>query len=444
MERSSIPKPTPPKSNLFQRAIVVNLGCPKNLVETERVCHLLTSNGVSIVSENDLFDAIFINSCCFLKASRTETRELIAKYYTDSALTIVVFGCYASRYTTELKKLFPHLVLISDPDPCQGIHQHFFANKLPTFFSRSLSNPYTAYLKIAEGCDRACSFCLIPSIKGSFKSFTPSSLLQEVEKLCEVYPLKELVIVAQDTSSYGKDFNSSSATNLINLLSSLDKASFVPWIRILYLFPSLDFSFLDELYSIPSILPYLDMPLQHIDPQVLRLMNRPTNIDTTLLHLEQLRKHHKEMIFRSTFIVGFPGENQKQFDKLCDFIVSFKYQRAGFFAYSDEIDAPSYFLSNKIPPTEAEQRLKTIYELQNQISYEYHQTLIGKTLPVLAESWNGVSRKLTGRSYWDAPDIDYKVSVSCSSPKDANKLGQIVPVKMTSLDGMQLKGAMLE
>lgn len=444
MERSSKPKPIPPNPNPFKRAIVVNLGCPKNLVETEKVCHLLTSNGVSIVSENDPFDAVFINSCCFLKASRVETLELIEKYYHDSTLTMVVFGCYATRYTQELKKNFPRILLISDPDPCKGIHHHFFSSKVSSFYSRQLSNPYTAYLKIAEGCDRACSFCLIPSIKGSFTSFSLSSITNEVEKLCESYPLKELVIVAQDSSSYGKDLNPPQANNIISLLSQLDKASFVPWIRILYLFPSLDFSFLDELFSIPSVLPYLDMPLQHIDPEILRLMNRPTNIDSTLNNLEQLKNKHQNMVFRSTFIVGFPGETPEQFKKLCEFIKAFKYQRAGFFAYSDEEDAPSFSLSNKVPPTEAETRLKTIYDLQKQISLEYHHELKGKTLSVLIEAWNGVSRKLLGRSTWDAPDIDYQVSIACSSPRQALRLGQIVPVQITGFDGIQLKGTILE
>lgn len=444
MEISSKPKPIPHKSNPFHHATVINLGCPKNLVETERVCHLLVSNGVSIVSQNDIFDALFINSCCFLKASRAETLDLVAQYYSKDKLHIIVFGCYATRYTEELKKLFPRVIIISDPDPCRGIHQYFFCNTSPLVNSRKLSNPYTAYLKIAEGCDRACSFCLIPSIKGSFRSFPLSSLLDEVEKLHTAYPLKEIVLIAQDTASYGKDLPPHTANNLIRLLYGLDKISLVPWIRILYLFPSLSFQFLDEMFSIPSVLPYLDMPLQHINPQILRLMNRPTNIDATLLQLETLKKKHQNMVFRSTFIVGFPDESQKQFDELCSFITSFKYQRAGFFAYSDEIDAPSYHLPNKIPQIEAEERLKTVYSLQNDISMEFHQTLIGKTLTVLAESWNGISRKLTGRSIYDAPEIDYNVSISCSSPRDSARLGKLIPVKITSIDGTQLKGIIHE
>lgn len=444
MERSSKPKPIPPNTSPFKSAIVVNLGCPKNLVETEKVCHQLTLNGISIVSENDPFDAVFINSCCFLKTSRVETLELIAKYYPDSTLTLVVFGCYATRYTQELKKNFPRILIIAEQDSCKGIQRYFFSSKAPSVYSRQLSNPYTAYLKIAEGCDRACSFCLIPSIKGSFASFPLTSLIGEVEKLCERYPLQELVIVAQDSSSYGKDLKPPQANNLISLLCQIDKASLVPWIRILYLFPSLDFSFLNDLFSIPTVLPYLDMPLQHIDPEILSLMNRPTNIDTTLNQLELLKNKHQDMIFRSTFIVGFPGESPLQFKKLYDFVRAFKYQRAGFFAYSDEEDAPSFSLSNKVPSVEAEIRLKSIYELQNQISLEYHQDLVGKTQSVLIESWNGVSKKLRGRSTWDAPDIDYTVSIACSSPRDAHWLGQVVPVQISGFNELELKGTILE
>jgi ribosomal protein S12 methylthiotransferase len=440
MERSSIPKPIPHSKAPFKKALVINLGCPKNLVETEKVCFLLNSHGISIVSEKDNYDAVFINTCSFLKASRIETQEAISAYYAIPSVQIVVFGCYATRYANELLKTFPDLILIPDQDPCKGISQLFFPDTTPSLFYRKLSSPYTAYLKIAEGCDRACAFCLIPSIKGPYYSMSISGILEETQKLCQDYPLKELVLVAQDTSSYGKDLDTTSSTTLINLLARLDDAKLVPWLRVLYLFPSLSYSFMDELFSIPSVLPYLDMPLQHVDPQILRLMNRPDHIETTINDLERLKSKHQDMVFRSTFIVGFPGETNHSFEKLCNFIKAFKYQRAGFFAYSDEADAPSYALPDKVPSIEKEIRLEAIYDIQNKISFEQHESLIGKTLPVLIEQWNGLSRKLLGRSTWDAPEIDYQVSISCLSPRSAIHLGQIVPVRIAGFDEEQLMG----
>jgi ribosomal protein S12 methylthiotransferase len=443
MEKSSKQKPLLANKSAFSKALVVNLGCPKNLVDTEKVCAVLNENGVSIVSEKENFDCVFINTCCFIKSARDESHKTIRYFLDIPEVQVVVFGCYAHRYTNELSQMFPEAIIVDDPFPFDAIQDKYFShNNKITSLHRKISSPFTAYLKIADGCNRACSFCLIPSIKGTFVSTPIHHLLEEAKDIARSNRISEINLIAQDTAAYGNDLLP--PASLAMLLRELSSSNLFPWIRILYLFPTLSFEQLDEIFSIPNVLPYLDIPLQHITAPILRSMNRPDTIQTTLDTLRKLRNKHPQLAIRSTFIVGFPGETEEHFQQLCQFLSDFRFHRAGFFAYSDEVDVPSYSLDNKIDEAEKNRRMETAYAIQEAVSLSYNQALMGKNIQVLAESWNGISKVITGRSMWDAPDIDQQVRIKATSPAEAKKIGSILQVKVTEVQAYMIEGVIVE
>ncbi len=442
MEKSSKQKPIHPKLQFsFKNALVYNLGCPKNLVDSERLCSLLTIKGIKIHKTFDsVIDSIWVNSCCFIQSAREETITTIKQYASCANAKVIVFGCYANRYPHELRNLFPEMIIIDEKDPIAYLSTIWDGSPTDPI-QRNLSNPFSAYLKIADGCDRACSFCIIPSIKGPYFSIPIHHLLQEVKTLCHQYPIKELNIIAQDTSRYGNDIKPTSL-NLIDLVSQISDNYDIPWIRVMYLFPSLEFDFIDQLLSIPRVVPYLDMPMQHVSPKILSLMNRPNNFEQTVQTLQKLRKKHPDLALRSTFIVGFPGETHNDFERLCEFLNDFRFERCGFFAYSDENDAPSYHLPDKVPSDIAQERLHKAYQIQHDIQKVNNKKFIGCQIPVLIERWNGIKKELIGRTVWDAPEIDQEVVITNLSPRFSQKKGDILPVTIINSDACVMEGSL--
>ncbi len=430
MEISSTQKFLQDNNSRLKHSLVVNLGCPKNQVEAEKLCYVLRQNGINVIQENNQeYNAVWINTCCFVDSARQETFETIAQYYDNENIEVIIFGCFATKYGELLKQSFPKATLITNKDFLMEDHST----------SRILSNPYSAYLKIAEGCNRSCKFCIIPSIKGPFVSYSEEKILHEATLIKQSYPIQEIILIAQDTQAYGSD-QASKNINLLSLVKKLDALNLFKWIRVMYLFPTAQYEYLDELLSVPSVVPYIDIPLQHTVPRILSSMNRPDDIDKMLYTLHQLRKKYQDLTIRSTFIVGYPGEKLNDFESLCQTLEAFKFDRAGFFAYSDEKDAPSSKLKDKVDDHEKNRRLQHAYALQESISLTQNNHLLHKQLPVLLESWNPINRIFCGRTPKDAPEIDQHILISAPSPSYARKLGSIITATVTKAHPFHIEG----
>lgn len=409
---------------------VVSLGCPKNLVDSETMLGLIHEENYEITNDPSEAEIIIVNTCGFIESAKEESINTIlqmAEYKkSGSCKYIIVTGCLSQRYAEELFNELPEADAIAGVEVYDEIGsiikrvmngERFIMlerskpdviyTSKETFLPRILTTPsYTAYLKIAEGCDNCCSYCAIPKIRGPYRSKPMEQVLKEAKALAD-NGVKELIVVAQDTTRYGEDLPEGKLL-LADLLKELNKIESLKWIRVMYCYPN---NFTDELIetfaSLDKVCKYVDLPLQHASNRLLASMNRYDTREEVETLLAKLRKRIPGIIIRTTFIVGFPGETDADFEELKEFVEQQRFENAGVFAYSQEDGTVAGAMPNQIPDEIKQERYHELMALQAQISEEIHKDTEGQTLEVLVEGIEEDGSGLHyGRSYREAPDID--------------------------------------
>ena len=418
------------------------LGCPKNQVDSENLARHLCSKGLVSVKNPEAADVILVNTCGFIREAKEESIEEILTLLQQkrSEQRLVVFGCLAQRYRKELEKELPEVDAIFGVESTEDILR-LIENGQGVETDNEidlLTEPETshAYIKIAEGCDRECSFCVIPSIRGGFRSVPPDEIIKRAETLISL-GVKELILVAQDITSYGKDLEGYDIKKLIRDLASLE-GDF--WLRLLYLYPTrVDKEILETIAENEKICNYLDIPLQHSEERILRLMGRGGSQSFYKGLIEMAREIIPDIVLRTTFIVGFPSESEQEFEALLDFISSVEFDRLGAFVYSREEDTEAYSLNGQLPERTKEERYHRLMTLQADISLRKNKAMIGKELKVLVDE---VSEDVAvGRYYGQTPEIDGVVIIE-KAGKELTK-GEFIKVRIVEAYDYDLKGKVI-
>ncbi|WP_455493495.1 30S ribosomal protein S12 methylthiotransferase RimO [Eubacterium sp.] len=430
---------------------MISLGCPKNQVDGEALLAKLAHAGYQIVNEIEDSDVMIVNTCGFIEDAKREAIDTILEVaqYKEAGLisAIVVTGCLAERYQDEILKEMPEvdavigigansdIVKVCDKALC-GIKTSNYPNKcyLPLDDERVLSTPpHWAYLKIAEGCDNRCAYCAIPGIRGSFRSRTIESVVDEAKNLVN-RGVKEIILVAQDTTKYGQDLYGE--YSLDKLLKELVKIDGLEWIRLFYCYPQrITDSLIDVIANEDKVCKYIDIPLQHSDATVLKNMNRVGDGNDYRVLLNKMRKAIPGLALRTTFMVGFPGETDEQFENLCDFVKDMKFDKMGCFIFSPEEDTPAFDMENQIDEDVKKRRQEVLMNAQFFITEASNKSRVGNVYKVIVDSF--ADGKYTGRSYMDSPEIDS--GIIFTSNKELN-VGDFVDVKITDFDGYDLIG----
>lgn len=393
---------------------VITLGCSKNTVDSERLINQLKANNLAIVEDPKKADTVIINTCGFIEAAKAESINAILEATELKKMgeikKVIVAGCLSKRYSEDLKIEIPEVDGFFGTEDYEGILKNFGGDlKYDLLGERELSTPkHFAYLKISEGCDNPCSFCAIPLMRGKHKSVPMENLLAEAESLAKK-GVKELIIIGQDTTDYGIDiYGKRIIAKLLNKLSEIDG---IEWIRLLYAYPShFPDDLIDEIANNSKLCKYLDMPLQHISDKVLKSMRRGITKRRTIELIEKLKIKIPELTLRTTFIVGYPAETEIEFNELCDFIKSTKFDRVGVFNYSIEENTPAFLLGDLISEEEKENRRNILMEIQKDISLNNNQNLIGKKIKVLIDEDD--NEYYVGRSERDAPEVDGEILIT--------------------------------
>ncbi len=422
----------------------VSLGCSKNLVDSERVMGLLKTNGHSITNRPEDADAIFINTCGFIDPAKKEGIDTIlemAEYKDGKCKKLIVLGCLAQRYKKELENELPEVdrfIGVSEYARLSEILTEELGVEIKGSYGKMerllTTKPYTAYLKISEGCSNRCTYCAIPLIRGNMVSFPQNDIMEEAKRLAD-QGVKELVLIAQDTTRYGEDLKN---TGLAGLLDQLGAMPF-HWIRILYMYPNaVSDELLASMQRNPKVIPYFDIPVQHADDEMLKKMNRKGNAQNLREVVRKIRSVFPNAILRTTMIVGFPGETDEQFQTLLDFTKEIGFDRLGAFTYSPEEDTAAYDMNDQIEEEIKERRLRELMTLQSGIAQKKGEEWISKTIEVLCESRDANSYSYHGRSIHSAPDnIDGEVRFT------SNRLirsGEFVNVRIEAAQGHDLVG----
>ncbi len=391
-----------------EKVSVITLGCAKNTVDSERLLKQLQLNNLDLRTNPSEADTVIINTCGFIEAAKEESINTImnAVASKNSGITkrIFVAGCLSERYRDQMQKEIPEVDVFFGTEDYEMIVNELGGElKKNLLGERILSTPsHTAYLKISEGCDHPCSFCAIPLMRGLHRSKPIEELIAETEFLAK-NNTKELVLIAQDTTDYGKDLYNK--RNISELIAKLSEVSGIEWIRLMYAYPShFPENLISEIRNNEKVCKYIDIPLQHISDNILKSMRRGITARQTKELLTQLREEIPGLAIRTTFIVGYPGETEKEFQELCDFASEFKFERMGTFTYSQEENTFSYELGNPVPDEVKKDRQSRLMEIQKEISLETNRGMVGKELKVLVESMEG--DLYVGRSYRDAPEVD--------------------------------------
>lgn len=405
------------------KILFISLGCDKNLVDTEVMLGMLASRGYEMTNDEQEADIIVINTCCFIHDAKEESIQNIlemAEYKKNgSAKALIVTGCMAERYRQEILDEIPEVdevlgttaydrILDAVDAALVGQHEVMTADldalPLPETKRLVTTGGHFAYLKIAEGCDKHCTYCIIPKIRGNFRSVPMERLLKEAQDLAE-QGVKELILVAQETTLYGKDLYGEKS--LPKLLRELCKISGIRWIRILYCYPE---EITDELIQVmkeePKIGHYLDLPIQHANDTILKRMGRRTSKQELIDIVQKLRKEIPDICLRTTLITGFPGETQEQHEEVMEFIDTLEFDRLGAFTYSPEEDTPAATFEDQIDEEVKEDRQADIMELQQEIAFDKAEDMIGREVLVMIEGKVADENAYVGRTYRDAPNVD--------------------------------------
>ena len=435
----------------------VSLGCPKNTCDTEVMLGLLNEAGYEIVSEDIYADVMIVNTCAFIKSAKEEAIETILdiaylKEHHDLK-GIVVTGCLATRYAEDIEKSLPEVdVILSAGDEgkiCEAVEKAYRGERckytaptenLAFGGDRVVTTPeYTAYLKIAEGCDNRCAYCSIPDIRGRFRSRDMESIIAEARTLFDM-GVRELCLVAQDTTRYGEDLYGKYSLDV--LLERLATECEFKWIRLLYCYPDkITDSLIEVMAKYDSVAKYIDMPIQHINDRVLGVMNRHGGSEVIKSAVERLRSKMPDITIRTTVITGFPTETAAEANELLEFVKETRFERLGAFTYSREENTPAYSFAPQVSEKSKTARCDRIMEAQYRIHAENNEKLIGKTLTVLVEGYDKVGETYFGRTEMDAPEIDGKIYFSA---KRRLRDGEFIKVKVTETLDYDLVGSQVE
>ncbi|MBL0741555.1 30S ribosomal protein S12 methylthiotransferase RimO [Chryseolinea lacunae] len=430
------------KGNKNTKVNIVTLGCSKNLVDSEVLLTQLRGNGIDAVHESKDDDAsvVVINTCGFIDNAKQESIDTILRYVDAKEEGIVdkvyVTGCLSQRYKDDLEKEIPEVDAWFGTRDLSRMLKVFKANyKQELVGERILTNPsHYAYLKISEGCDRPCSFCAIPIMRGGHISRPMEELVLEAKNLAK-NGTKELLLIAQDSTYYGLDLYKK--RNLADLLRNLSDVEGIEWIRLHYAFPTgFPMDALDVMAERSNICKYIDIPLQHASSRMLQVMRRGTTRDKTEALLNTLREKVPGIAIRTTMIAGHPTESEKDFEEMMDFVEKSRFDRLGVFSYSHEENTHAYSLPDDVPAEVKQQRLEAVMELQEGISLDLNTQKIGKTFKVLVDRKEGGN--FVGRTEFDSPEVDNEVIIE--SPGDYLRLGDFVNVKVTSATEFDLTG----
>ncbi|SUT95173.1 30S ribosomal protein S12 methylthiotransferase RimO [Actinobacillus lignieresii] len=432
----------------------ISLGCPKNLVDSERILTELRTDGYNIIPSYENADLVIVNTCGFIDSAVQESLEAIGEALEENG-KVIVTGCLGAK-ENQIREVHPKVLEITGPHSYEAVMKH-----VHKYVPRPERNIYTslvpaqgvkltpkhyAYLKISEGCDHRCTFCIIPSMRGDLDSRPIVQVLDEAKRLADS-GVKELLIVSQDTSAYALDQSKENQNktvfwngapiknNLITLCEQLGTLGI--WVRLHYVYPYPHVDDLIPLMAQGKILPYLDIPLQHASPKVLKAMKRPGAIDRTLERIKKWREICPELTLRSTFIVGFPGETEEDFQMLLDFLEEAQLDRVGCFKFSPVEGAVATKMADQVPEDVKEERFHRFMQVQQRISAARLQQKVGKTLAVIIDEID--EEGIIGRSMADAPEIDGVVYVDNLSEQEV-KVGQVISVSITNADEYDLWG----
>lgn len=448
----------------MKKVLFISLGCDKNLVDSEKMLGLLGESGYTIVEEEAEADVIVVNTCCFIHDAKEESIETILEMASwkqrGHVRALVVTGCLAQRYRDEIGDAIPEVdavigttgyteivkvldqLLEGSEEESREKHSPLACCPSIDLLPASLSDKrvvttggYTAYLKIAEGCNKRCTYCVIPYIRGRYRSFPMEDLLEEAEQLAQS-GVKELILIAQETTVYGTDLYGQKM--LPELIRKLCQIEGLTWIRILYCYPE---EITDELIQVmkeeEKICHYLDIPIQHSEDRILRNMGRKTNRAELVSLVEKLRREIPDIILRTTLITGFPGETEEEFEHMLDFVDEMEFDRLGVFPYSPEDGTKAAQMEDQIPDEVKDQRRDAVMELQQEISVEAAAGRIGEKMSVLIEGYLYQEDIYIGRTYMDAPKVDGNVFVRAEEEMIS---GDIVPVRITGANEYDLMG----
>lgn len=405
------------------KILFISLGCDKNLADSEEMLGLLTAGGHEITDDETQADAIVINTCCFIKDAKEESVETIlemAEYKkTGSCHALIVTGCMAQRYQKEIIEEVPEVDAVlgttSYGDIVKALEEAVAGNHfeefrdidyLPDTGSKRVltTGGHFGYLKIAEGCDKHCTYCIIPKLRGKFRSVPMERLIAQAEDMAE-QGVKELILVAQETTVYGRDLYGKKSLHI--LLKKLCEIRGIRWIRILYCYPE---EIYDELIETirdeKKICHYLDIPIQHASDRILKRMGRRTSKQELIDIVGKLRREIPDIVLRTTLITGFPGETEEDHEELKEFVDEMEFDRLGVFTYSPEENTPAAEMADQVPEEVKEERRDELMELQQEISYDRGQDRIGQELLVMIEGKVADESAYIGRTYWDAPKVD--------------------------------------
>jgi ribosomal protein S12 methylthiotransferase len=427
----------------------ISLGCPKALVDSERILTQLRAEGYSIVPSYDQADVVVVNTCGFITPAVEESLSAIGEALEHNG-KVIVTGCLGEKPET-IKERHPSVLAVTGQADVEGVmkavheilppDEHPFTSLVPPQGIK-LTPKHYSYLKIAEGCNHKCSFCIIPQMRGLQVSRDASDILYEAYKLVATGS-KEILVIAQDSSAYGSDigyreseFQSKQIkAHVVPLVNEL--ASFGAWVRLHYVYPYPHVKDLITLMAEGKLLPYLDIPLQHASPNILKAMRRPGGADSHLKTIQEWRTICPELAIRSTFIVGFPGETEEDFELLLEFIREAKLDRVGAFTYSEVPGATANKLPHQIPEALKQERYERFMQVQQHISFEKNQYKVGKTLEVIIDDYGELPGDVIGRSKCDAPGIDGTVYATSDGTV---KIGDLVKVKINKADTYDLHG----
>ncbi len=423
---------------------VISLGCDKNRVDTEKMLYFLSQRH-ALTTDYDDADILIINTCAFLESARKEAIEeiLLAVLRKQNGLEkIIVTGCLPQKFVSEIKDELIEVdafLGVSEYDSILEVIDKIYSGERVVLVgeprgecgkNRVLTTSNYAYLKIADGCSNHCTYCLIPYIRGKLRSVPVGDLIEETKNLGE---LNELILVAQDVAKYGYDLIPQ--VSLTELIRELSKLSNVKGIRLLYCYPeNITDELINEIAVNPKVIKYIDIPLQHADDNVLKLMNRKGTGKGYLELIEKLKNRVKGIAIRSTFITGFPRESEDAFNNLTEFLKKAKLFNAGFFKYSKEQGTPAYKLDGQIPASVKTSRLKKLYSLQKKIVKENNKALVGKAFKVVAEGFDEEQFVYFGRAYFNAPDIDGKIYFFSSEEVEYGTFYDVKIIKATGYD----------
>ncbi len=413
------------------------MGCSKNAVDSERLMAQLKINDFEIVKDPNEADSLIINTCGFINPAKEESintiLEATALKKENKVKKVYVAGCLAGRYEVDLKKDIPEVDKYFGTEDYKGIVEELGGRlKTELLGERELTTPkHFAYIKISEGCDNPCSFCAIPLIRGGYRSVTIDELVTETKSLASK-GVKELILIGQDTTEYGIDIYGK--RNLNELLQKLSDVEGIEWIRILYTYPShFPIEAIEEIAKNPKVLNYVDMPLQHISDNVLKGMRRGITKRKVIELVGTLREKIPNLTLRTTFIVGFPNETEKDFNELCEFVKDSRFDRVGVFNYSQEDDTTGFVLGDPISEDEKSKRNNKLMEIQNEISAEMNSSFIGRNMNVIIDSLEG--DYYVARSERDAPEVDGEVLIE---KDDDIVIGNIYNVKIIDYNDYDL------